>query len=182
MKILKWFLIVLVILAVIIVGGLAYLGVFSKLKVTEQKVGPYLLVYKEFVGPYSAVGKVIKEVWVSCSQAGIKTTKCFGIYLSDPKTTDWDKQRCELGCIVEPKDLKKVKALTKNFKTKTWTIANCLTTEFPIKNDYSYMIGPMKAYPELTKTLTAKKAKLETCMEIYDLPATKILFIFRLGK
>lgn len=182
MKILKKLGITLVALIVIVVAWLAYMGVFISLKVSAQKIGPYTLVYEEYVGPYSDTGKVIKRVYDGCTQEGVVTLKGFGIYLSDPKTTDWNKARSEIGCVLEAKDLGKAKKLAKKFKVKVWPVANCLVTDFPIKNDLSYMIGPMKAYPALNQALTAKKAQLATCLELYDLPAKKILFVFKLGK
>jgi hypothetical protein len=182
LKFLKWLVIVIVVLALIVVAWLAYMGFFAKLTVTEQQIGPYTLVYEEYVGPYSDTGKVIKRVYDGCKQEGVMTLKGFGIYLTSPKEVAWDKQRSEIGCVLEPQDLGKARKLAKKFKIKVWPKSSCLVTEFPIKSDLSYMIGPMKAYPELNKAMAAKKAKLGYCMELYDMPAKKTLFIFQLAK
>jgi hypothetical protein len=162
MKILKWFLVVLAVLVVII--------------------GPYTLVYEEYTGPYSGTGKVIQRVYDGCTLEGVMTEKGFGIYLNDPKTTDPNKLRSEIGCVLEGKDLGKAWRLRRRFKIKEWRGSDCLVAEFPIRNNLSYMIGPFKAYPELNKAMIARKAKLGACMELYDMPARKTLYIFQLKK
>ncbi|MCU0641345.1 MAG: hypothetical protein MUC35_04575 [Candidatus Margulisbacteria bacterium] len=179
LKFLKWLLIAILALALVIVVWLVYMGVFTKLTVTEREIGPYTLVYEEYVGPYSDTGRVIQRVYDGCTQEGVMTTKGFGIYLTSPKETAWDKSRSEIGCVLEPQDLGKARMLARKFRLKVWPKTKCLVTEFPIKNNFSYMIGPMKAYPELNKAMETRKLKLGTCMELYDLPAKKTLFIFK---
>lgn len=182
MKIIKWSLIVLVVLVLLAAAWLAYMGVFSTPKVTRQKIGPYTLVYEEYTGPYSDTGKVIKRVYDSCTAVGVVTSKGFGIYLNNPKMTEPDKLQSEIGCVLEEKDLDKAGLLQKKFKVKVWPASDCLVAEFPIRNDLSYMIGPLKVYPELNKALAAEKAKLGAAMELYDVPAKKILYIFQIAK
>jgi DNA gyrase inhibitor GyrI len=182
MKILKWFLIVLVVLVLAAAAWLAYMGVFSTPKVSVQKVGPYTLIYEEYTGPYSDTGKVIKKVDEACRAAGIVTTKAFGIYLNNPKVTEPNKLQSEIGVVLADKDLAKARALRKTLKVKVWPASDCLVAEFPVRNDLSYMIGPLKVYPELNKALEAKKAKLGAALELYDMPAKKTLFIFQLAK
>jgi len=182
MKFLKWLLIVIVALLLLTAAFLAYLGVFSAPKVTEQPVGPYTLVYEEYTGPYSGAGPVIKKVYDGCAAEGVVTLKGFGIYFNDPKTTTPDKLKSYLGCVLEEKDLKAARQLRPKFKIMTWPKSNCLVAEFPLRNDLSYMIGPLKAYPELNKALNSKGYKMTSCMELYDIPAKKILFIFQVKK
>lgn len=182
MNILKQVLIFLVVLVLSVAAWLAYMGVFLTPQVTMQKIGPYTLVYEEYVGPYSDTGKVIQRVYNGCTAEGVMTVKGFGIYLNDPKTTAPDKMKSEIGCVLETKDLGKARLLRNKFKVKVWPAVDCLVTEFPIRNDLSYMIGPFKAYPELNKALTARKAKLVTCLELYDMPAKKTLYIIKIAK
>jgi hypothetical protein len=182
MKIIKWFLIVLVALVLVIAAWLAYMGIFSTPKVTVQKIGPYTLVYEEYVGSYSNTGKVLQRVYDGCTLEGVKTEKGFGIYLNNPKMTDPSKLQSEIGCVLEAKDLGKARLLRRKFKVKVWQASDCLVAEFPIRNNLSYMIGPFKVYPELNKAMAARKAKLGACMELYDVPAKKTLFIFQLVK
>jgi hypothetical protein len=39
------------------------------------------------------------------------------------------------------------------------------------------MFGPMKAYPAFNKYLEERKCNLTACIEVYDVPAKKILNI-----
>lgn len=182
LKFLKWLGLVIVALVLVVAAWLAYMGVFTTSQVTVQNIGPYTLVYEEYVGAYSDTGRVIQRVYDGCTLEGVKTEKGFGIYLTSPKETDWNKQRCQAGCVLEPQDLGKTRQLAKKFKVKVWPKSQCLVTEFPIRNNLSYMIGPFKAYPALNKAMNERKLKLGTCMELYDMPAKKTFFIFQLAK
>jgi hypothetical protein len=181
-KFLKWLLIVVVILVLVIVAWLAYLGVFSVPQVTARKIGPYTLVYEDYTGPYSGTGQVISGVYEALKKEGVITFKGFGIYLDNPKDVAPDKLRSQLGCVLEDKDRGRAMELWKKFKVMDWPARDCLVAEFPIRSDLSYMIGPMKAYPELDKAFKAKGYKLGACLELYDLPAKKALYIFQIAK
>lgn len=179
MKILKWLLIILAVLVAALLGYLAYLGAFSGLKVSEMKMGPYVLAYEDYMGPYSGIGPVLNRVGASLKEDGIESAKSFGIYLDNPKLVKADKLRSKLGFIIEAKDRSRV---GKKYKVMNWPAKNCLVTELPIRSDLSYMIGPMKAYPELNKALKEKGYKMGAAMEIYDMPAKKILYIMVIAK
>jgi hypothetical protein len=182
MKILKWSLIILAVLIIALLGYLAYLGVFSALKVTEQKIGPYTLAYAEYMGPYSGSGPILTQVNSSLKKDGIECLKGFGIYYDDPKQVAADKLRSKLGCIIDAKDLAKFSKVSRKYKVMNWPARGCLVAEFPIRNNLSYMIGPMKAYPELNKALKEKGYKMGAVMELYDMPDKKILYIMVIAK
>jgi len=182
MKILKWLLIIVLVLALALLAFLWYMGVFSTPKVTEMQMGPYTLVYEEYTGSYSSVGKVLTRVYQGVKAEGVEPTMGFGMYLNNPNNTDPTKLRSNLGCIIGEKDLKQVYKLRKKFKVALFKKTNCLVAEFPIRNDLSYMVGPLKVYPELNKVLKEKNYKMGNCLEIYDMPAKKILFVFEIKK
>lgn len=183
MKILRWILIILAVLIMALLAFLWYMGVFATVKVTEQKVGPYMLVYEKYVGPYSNTGQILQKVYGALKKEGITTTKGFGIYLNNPNQTSPDKLESEIGCVLENKDLNRVGELKKKkFLVKKWEEQNCLVVELPIRNNLSYMIGPFKAYPELNKALNAKKYKMTGCLELYDMAAMKTFYIFAIAK
>ena len=182
MKIIKWILIVIVLLIIALAAFLWYLGVFSTPKVVEQKIGPFTLVYEEYTGPYSGSGTVMARISRELKAEGISISRGFGIYLNNPNTTVPDQLKSDLGFILENKDLARVKDLKKKFKVMKWEAKDCLVAEFPLRNDLSYMVGPMKAYPELNKAIKAGGYKMGGCLEIYDMPAMKILFVFEIIK
>jgi hypothetical protein len=181
MKILKWVLIVLLVLVLIVVGFLAYLGVFSSVAVVEKEMGPYTVVYERFVGPYQETGKVFEKVYKSLTADKIETTVGIGVYYDDPKTTPADKFRSDCGAAIADKDVSKVKAL-KKYKLMSIAKKPCLVVEFPIKNMLSYMIGPMKAYPELMKHATANKVNVALVYEVYDMSAKKACYVMQIKK
>ncbi|MCX5751855.1 MAG: GyrI-like domain-containing protein [Candidatus Saganbacteria bacterium] len=181
MKILKWILIVIVVLVLILAGFLAYLGAFSSVKVVEKEMGPYTVVYERFVGPYQETGKVFDKVYKSLAADKIQTTVGIGVYYDDPKTTPADKFRSDCGSAIANKDLAKVKAL-KKYKIMPIAKKRCLVVEFPMKNMLSYMIGPMKAYPELGKYAAVNKIKVSLVYEVYDMAAHKAYYVMQVKK
>lgn len=139
------------------------------------------MVYQDYVGGYSTTGPVFTKVFAALAKEGISTTKGIGIYL-DPPTVPAEKQRSQIGCILEGKDLKKLNQLSKLFKAKNIALRDSIVIEFPIRNTLSYMIGPMKAYPELSKVASAQKLKVNLVMEVYDMQAMKTLYIMQYNK
>lgn len=183
MKIFKWILIILVVLVVVIAGLLAYYGAFSKINVTEQNMGPYTLVYMEYKGSYSNAGKICNAVFGNLSKQGIKSTQGFGIYLDNPQTVKAADLRSMIGCVIDKKDVSNLKDLLKGLKVMKFEKGNCVVAEFPIKGDLSYMIGAIKAYPELMKYIEAKGYKMTAPpMEIYNMQSSNIHFVVKINK
>jgi hypothetical protein len=179
---LKYLLGVLVILIVAIVGFLAYLGAFSSLEVTEKVTGPYNMAYVDFTGEYAKTGPVFSQVFTIANQAGLKSTKGIGIYLDDPKVTPKEKQRSQIGVVVEKEELAKISLLKDKLKIKHLPAADSVVIAFPLKNILSYMIGPMKAYPKFAQYLSGKNLKVINCLEVYDMPAQQALYIMQIEK
>jgi len=188
MKIVKWFLTIAFLIAVLALAFLAYMGAFIDPKVTEKDMGPYTLVYEPFIGPYSQTGKVFDRVYASLEADGIRTTVGIGIYYDDPRAVKPEKLRSNCGSVIDPADKGKLAAL-KN-KYKVWTIRKkaCLVAEFPLRNMLSYMIGPMKAYPALMKAAQKKGYKIQKgkamamTFELYDMKAGRIYFVMEILK
>jgi hypothetical protein len=181
MKILKWVMIVIIVLVLVVLGFLTYLGAFSSVKVVEKEMGPYTVVYERFVGPYQETGKVFDKVYKSLAADKIETIVGIGVYYDDPKTTPADKFRSDCGAAIADKDLAKVKSL-KKYKIMRIAKKPCLAVEFPLKNLLSYMIGPMKAYPELGKYAAANKVQISLCYEVYDMAAKKAYYVMEVKK
>jgi len=182
MKALKWILIVLAVLVLILLAFLAYMGVFSAPKATEMKTGPYLLVYEEFTGPYAQTGKVFERVSKAVKAEGFDTPLGIGIYLDDPSKVPQEKMRSRCGVVIDKKDIVKFNRVRYKFKTKRIAEKDSIVVEFPIRNNLSYMIGPMKGYPALMKHAQAKGYQMAQPIELYDMPKGKILFIMEIVK
>lgn len=177
MKIFKWVLIVLAVIALLLAAFLWYLGAFSSLKAYESVKGPYLIAYERSVGPYAKTGPIFEKVYNELKADGIETTRGLGIYYDDPSTVPAEKLRSDCGIVIEPKARRKFWRVSRKFKNKWVRRSKCIVVEFPIKNALSYMIGPMKAYPALMKHAEAKGYKTNVAYEIYDEPNGKIYFI-----
>lgn len=182
MKILKWILIILVVIVLLAVGFLAYMGLFSTMKVSEAKMGPYTIAYESFVGPYSQTGPVFAKVTAELKTAGIAATQGLGIYYDDPSKVPSDKLRSDCGAVIKNKDVTKLYLIRTKLKVKRLAKKDSIVAEFPIRNVISYMIGPMKAYPALTKYILEKKYKMTMSYELYDEAQGKIFFVFVIAK
>lgn len=182
MKIIKWILFTVIALVVIVVLFAAYMGAFSKLEVSEKQMGPYIIVYEDYVGPFSGTGKVIGKIYSSLLNDGVTAESGFGIYYDDPKTTPQNKLRSRLGCIITDKDYAKIAKLAKKYKAAIVTKNLSVVYEFPIRNDLSYMVGAIKVYPELMRHIKAKGYKMTPPMEVYDMKAHKIYYLMEIKK
>lgn len=186
MKILKWLLIVLVVLALILLAYLWNLGAFSTLTAGEREMGPFTIVYQRYVGPYQNTGSVFMNVAKIMKDEGLavsEKTDSLGIYYDDPKTVAKDQLRTDAGILITDQDQAKVPALLKKgLKALTLPKTNCVVVEFPIKSLASYMIGPIKAYPVITAYAQAKGYKPEMMYEYYDMAGKKIIFTMVIAK
>jgi len=182
MKALRGIVIVVVVLAIVAAGLLAYMGVFSKVTVSEEKTGPYTYAYEQFVGPYSKTGPVFAYMCSSLKKDGVKTTKSLGVYYDDPKTVPQDKLKSDCGCVIENADLAKLPKLLEKYTIRTLPAKNRIVATFPLRNMFSYMIGPMKVYPVLNKYAISKGYTITGVYELYDKAAGTITYMIETAK
>ena len=110
----KVILIIILILIASAVVFLAYSGMFAKIVIKEDTLGPYQLVYKRHMGAYHETGKVMDEIYNSLKEnENIETTQRFGIYYDNPKRTHVEDLRSDIGVILDKKDYAKIPALKK---------------------------------------------------------------------
>ncbi|SKC62929.1 hypothetical protein [Maledivibacter halophilus] len=179
--------IILIALLVIIVGiilFLNYVGFFSKIVIEEKKMGPYVLVYEEHKGDYKGTRKIQDNIYDSLlNKYGIETFKGFGVYYDDPKKVSKEELRSIAGCILEESDYNSIKKLKEsNFKVTEIPKQNSIAVEFPFKNAFSVFIGIMKVYPEINKFVEKNGLNQKEIMEVYDVPAKKIIYIMNNSK
>jgi len=174
---------ILLAIAGLLVAGVFVLlvqaGLFYKVQVTEGVTGPYTIVYVEQTGDYAKAAQAGNTVYqVLMAEYGINTTKGFGIYYDDPAKVAKDKLRSEIGCILEPSDSGKAKAITK-FKVRTLEAKNSLIASHPFTNPFSIILGISKVYPEFSKKLGGQPSGYTYSMEIYDMPARTTTYLMR---
>ena len=68
---------------------------------------------------------------------------------------------------------------SEGFKVDSVPKGNAVVVELPIKNNISYMIGPIQAYPAISKYMQAKGYKPKLSLEVYDVPVKKIYYIMQ---
>lgn len=182
MKILKWVLIIAVVLAVLVFALLAYMGMVFPLKVYESKMGPYTIAYESFTGPYAQTGPAFDKVHQALKAEGIEAVRGLGIYYDDPAKVAAEKLRSDCGIVIEEKEMAKFNRVRRKFKIKLIRQKECLVVEFPIRNVLSYMLGPIRAYPALTKYAEEKGYKFGMAYELYDEPQKKIFFVMEIAR
>ena len=104
-------------------------------------------------------------------------TKGFGIYYDDPKKTNAEDLRSDVGYILNKKDYKYIPRLKKSFNIKMFARKKCMVIEFPFRNSFSVYLGILLVYPALESYIKEKKYRSGPVMEIYDKPNKKILYI-----
>jgi len=182
MKILKWLFILAVIVVAGFIGFMSYMGMFSRPLISERNMGPYAVVYEEYTGPYQNMGKVFEKINKEMKEEGIEATRGLGIYLDDPMKVSPDKLRAQGGIIIEDKDQPKVAGLKQKYSVMEIEVASCAVIEFPVKNNLSYMLGPIKNYTLLSKYFSMKNYQMGKSYEIYDMPNKKIFYVMEIKK
>ena len=183
MKALKIIFITIGILVVLALISLWYVGFFTTIKIQEKEAGGYVVAGEEFTGSYMKVEPTMKRVDSILKTSGITCSKGFGIYYDNPKETPQEKCRSFVGNIIEDKDTSRIEAIKAlGLKVENISKAQAMVIEFPIKGKFSYMVGPIKAYPVFHKNLKEKNYKMKLAMEVYDMPNKNILFIMQYQK
>lgn len=174
----KIFIIILVALIVIVIAVYAYFGGFYTVKFRVEEQGGETFVYEKVKGDYRLSGEAMDRVYsVLLKDYGVSTTKGCGIYYDDPKKIEKSKLRSEAGCIIEDKELEKIKEIAGKFETKVIPVKRYLVTEFPYKNKMSVIFSLMKVYPAMNKYCKVNNLSGESpVMEIYDIPDCKIKY------
>ena len=177
MKLLKWILVVIIVIVILLVAWLAYMGIFGSVKVTEREMGPYTIVYDNYVGPYANTMKVFEKVYKAVKSVSVESVAGIGIYYDIPGKVASDKLRSSCGAVIDPKDIRKIYPLRKQFKVMALPKKMSMVAEFPIRNSLSFMIGPMKGYPAIMNYMKEKGYKMAMPYEYYDMKTNKILYV-----
>lgn len=75
-------------------------GAWKSVEVSEVTVGPYNMVFKDFVGPYHKIVGTIQEVESWAKSQGLDCSSSFGEYLDDPDVVEHERLRSRGGCIL----------------------------------------------------------------------------------
>lgn len=169
---------ILAIVILLTLGFLAYMGLFSKVTVTEREIGPYTFTYEEFVGDYAKTGPVFKEIHETLLENGVDTTNGLGIYYDDPQVVLKDDLNSKVGSIVTEEQAFQIDGRGLRYKIMTVDKFDAITVEFPLKNIMSIIIGVQKAYPALSEYMEENGYKSAPAYEIYDYDKGVIIYAF----
>jgi len=183
----KKIIIILIILVIAVIAFLLSQEVFYPIKLKEQVVGDYWLVYQENTGPYEKVGPVIEKICKDLKNDGVETKLTFGIYYDDPKKVKKENLRSEVGAILEAQYYSRIQDLQVKYKIKQLQNRKSLYAEFPLKNNLSYMIGAIKVYSAMEeyckeKNIDTADIKDSFGLEIYDMINKKIIYAMPIDK
>ena len=170
MKIAKIVFLILGTLLLIFLLIYGYYGGFYRVVPEIRQQGGETLVYEMMTGDYAQSPEVSDRVYNKLlREHNISTTKGFGIYYDNPKTTVKDNLRADVGCILDS-DFEKLDMLKAQFKIMEYPNDDYLVADFPYKGMPSVIIGIMKVYPALNKYLEDNGYNSDTpVMEIWDL-------------
>ncbi len=159
----KYFLVLFPAVIIGFAGFLTYhLGVFKPVNISEENKGPYVMLYKDFLGPYHKTVSVITEVetWALANQVDCRLS--FGEYMDDPEKIEEARLKSRGGCLTD----KVPTNLPKDFKTLELPERKYVTAVF----DGSPGIGPMKVYPKVNEYMLEKKLKQNgPVIEVYEI-------------
>ena len=171
-----------IILGAAFLGLAIYLSAFSEITVTEGEMGPYKLVYKEYIGSYKEVGAIMDDLYLDLFVEGIKTSRQMGIYKDDPAFVAEEKLRSTVGVIIESVDYKKIEEIKEKYNILDLKKIDSFIIEFPYKNKLSILVGTYKVYPVINEYMTIHGYKKTEIMELYDIPNSKIYYYGKIIK
>lgn len=138
-------------LALLMLGGAAWLGVFKTIEVKEGSRGPWRIAFQEGRGPYKGAGKAMEEVRAEVERSGAKAIKGYGLYFDDPKQVPQDKLRWEAGVLVDEVASKILARAKGRYTLKDMVQSEAIHASFPFKSMLSIFVGISKVYPALDK-------------------------------
>ena len=137
------------VIALLLIGFLAYEGLFTSATPVKGIEGGYLLCGVDHIGAYQKIGPKFEQIKKIAEEKGFKDGKYSGVYFDDPKTVAEDKLRSFAGIIVNTE--KDSAALSNIPGTHFYRIpkSEAVYCDMPMKGMISMIISISKAYPAL---------------------------------
>lgn len=136
-------------------------GAWKSVQVQEGPQGPFVMIYKDFTGPYHKIIGTIREVETWAKSQGLDCKKSFGEYLDDPQVVEHERLKSRGGCLVE----KAPANLPAEFKTQETPQQLYVYADF----DGSPALGPLKVYGKIQDYMINRKFQMNgPVLEIYE--------------
>ncbi len=157
---------------------LGWAGLFSEIRIKEEKTGPFFMAYNKNIGPYKNTGAVMDRIYNTLlGEKGVSAGRGFGLYYDRPGTVPDEKLRSIAGCIIEKSDEFKLAVPSEKFRTGIFPESEAVVTRFPYKGKISVIIGVLRVYPVLAGYIAEKKIRSGPVMEVYDIKNETISYI-----
>jgi hypothetical protein len=166
MKIVRMLLFVVLGFLLFGVGFYHYMGGFSQVNVSRESFGPTQIYFVTHKGPYKNLNVSWEKFQKDWESIGITECDSLAIYLDDPETEP-EKLRSILGCRMDTLNPDQKKQVSDKFSVFTIPKMDCLTSEFPFKNIFSYFLAPNKVYPKFSEIIMNEKLETSVAIEIY---------------
>lgn len=159
------------IVSLIVLGFFTYMGGFHSVEVREGNYGPQEIIFVTHKGSYQGLSKSWKEFQLAWEAKGLKECDSLSIYLDPPETPD-DKLRSILGCKVSELPIEEKSKLQEHFQSFMIPGSEAFLSEFPFKNYFSFMLGPIKVYPKMEEAIKATSKIPNVAIEEYGIPGS----------
>lgn len=170
MKALRYFVIVISSLIALGFFLLWYVGVFDKVDLEKRSSPSYLVAGYNFKGSYQQIGPIMGEVDSLLRLIGVNSTKGFGIYFNDPNTTPEAELESYVGNVIEGDSRNRIEEiLSLGLQVDTIPAGTAWVASMAIRSQFSYMVGPIRAYPMLEEAVKEADDEVSLVYEIYDL-------------
>ena len=164
----KFFLAVLLAVAVSSVYFYIYVGAYKDVQISLEEKGPFHFVYLEHIGAYHFISGNIQEVEAWAAKHNLPCPSTYGEFLDDPNAVDQDRLRSHVGCILTT-------------KPNAPLIDGSAYEERP-KREYVVArfsgapgIGSFKVYPKITEYLETQRLKNDgPAIEIYNINGDQV--------
>ena len=150
----------------------AYMGGFTKIEIVEKNTEPFEFIFSTHLGPYENLGKSWKQFEGKFKEAGLEDCDALGVYL-DPPGTPKEKLRTVLGCKIDHLGDEKKLEIKQKFPFFVFPTSKGLFTQFPFRNELSYMFAPMRVYPKFQKTLEKQSNLPLIALELYGFESSR---------
>ena len=161
-------------------------GAYKPVDIFQKKMGPYLVIYKERVGPYHKGAQTLGFVEDQVKKSGRVCKLSFGKYLDNPNEVDHSRLRSHVGCLFEGQEFSFLnKQFQKNLHSKN--------LKWEILDQKEYLGGKFlgspalvgfKVYPKLIKWAQRHRLNLSPhSLEIYQIfskTSAKTLVLFEI--
>ena len=162
---------------------LYFMGVFLPVRFQSKQLGPFYYLYLPHQGPYRDVRQSFQKLTESLTGTPFAEMPRAGIYYDDPEKIPQTRLRSRVAVLLSETDSAQAKELSQKTELRFGVIPRqkFVTTQFPLRNDLSILLGILKVYPALKEYMKSHNWPEYTYKEI-DYENSFIMEIYRKGQ